>query len=150
VRPFAAAESYRAGLARTVLVSDVRTTRPEQIGVVSAHGELNRQVLLRLGVPPGSVQFFGVANRNTYDEALALKAWAERTHARNLIVPTGIFSARRVHWILESVLKGTGVRLQIQALDAVEYGPANWWRSEAGLLAFQNELIKYAYYRFSY
>ena len=40
--------------------------------------------------------------------------------------------------------------VEIEAIANPEYRSSNWWQSEAGLIAFQNEVIKYFYYRFTY
>jgi DUF218 domain len=150
VRPFAAADYYRMGLSRKIPVSDVRLSRSEKLGLTTAHGEANRNVLLMLGVPETAIEFFSHANRNTQEEALALRSWAERTHARSLIVPIEIFSSRRVRWAFENVFEGSGIQLQVAALDADEYGLIDWWQHEQGLIAFQNEVLKYVYYRLKY
>ena len=149
-RSFGAAEYYRKGLARKILLADVRITPSEKLGILPPHAELNRQVLLRLGVPEDAIETFGHAVTNTRDEAVALCNWAERSHARRIIVPTEIFSSRRVHWMLARTCAGKAVRVQVATLNALEYSAADWWQHEQGLMAFQNEVIKYFYYRIKY
>jgi uncharacterized SAM-binding protein YcdF (DUF218 family) len=149
-RPFAAAEYYHKGLARKILVSDVRLTRSERLGIFSSQRELNQIVLMQLGVPEEKIEALGTANRNTRDEAFALRQWADRTQAKTVIVPTEIFSSRRVKWMMETALNGSGARVQVPALDSEDYGLDNWWQHELGLIAFQNEALKYVYYRFRY
>jgi hypothetical protein len=102
---FVAAELYRRGLADKVLVSQI-----------SDHA-----TLLKLGVPPNALENFGTANKNTKDEAVALKEWAKQNAASVFIIPSEIFTARRVRW-----------------------------KTEYGVTAFQTELLKYAYYRLNY
>lgn len=150
VRPFAAAKYYHQRLAGRVLVASVRPGAAESIGVVAPHAELNRQVLLRLGVPADAVESFGSGLANTREEALALRAWAERARVRSLIVPTEVFSSRRVRWMLQHAFSGSGISVRVTAHDAPEYTRDDWWRHDLGLIAFQNEVLKYAYYRFKY
>ena len=71
----------------------------ERRGAIPLHSELNREKLLKLGVPIGSIEIFGTANESTRDEAVALREWAERNAASAFIIPTEIFPARRVRWI---------------------------------------------------
>ena len=149
-RSFAAAEYYRKGLARKILLADVRITPSEKLGVLPPHAELNRQVLLRLGVPEEAIETFGRAVTNTREEAVALCNWAERSHAQRITVPTEVFSSRRVRWMLGRTCAGKGVRVQVATLNAFEYTTADWWQHEQGLIAFQNEVIKYFYYRIKY
>lgn len=148
-RPFAAADYYRRGLVRTILVSNIGSSPAERLGVLSSHVERNRRVLLRLGVPEGAIQTFGENLSNTYEEAGALRDWAQRTGARSVIVPTEIFSARRVRWTLHHQFKDAAV-VRVPALDPPDYGREDWWRRETGVIGFQNEVIKYLYYRIKY
>jgi uncharacterized SAM-binding protein YcdF (DUF218 family) len=150
VRPFAAAEIYERGLANTVLVSDVLEARSTTIVGAPGHTELNRMVLLKLGVPEAAIATFGHANNSTWDEANALRNWAVEHHVARIIIPTEVFSARRVRWIFRHVFAGGSVQLEIPAFDGSNYSRAEWWKSEAGLIAFQNEIMKYIYYRLRY
>jgi hypothetical protein len=61
--------------------------------------ELNREILLKLGVPVGAIESFGTASRNTRDEARALRKWAELNGGSVCIITREIFSTRRVRWI---------------------------------------------------
>jgi uncharacterized SAM-binding protein YcdF (DUF218 family) len=150
VRPFAAADLYRRGVVRKVLVSGVADERVVNIGVARGHTETNRQVLLKLGVPSDAIEIFGVSNKNTRDEALALRQWAEQHAVRGLIIPTEIFGARRVRWIFQREFAEQAVRIEVPSVDPPVYTRANWWTTERGLLEFQNEILKFIYYRLRY
>jgi uncharacterized SAM-binding protein YcdF (DUF218 family) len=150
VRPFAAAEYYRKGLINKILVADVRSRRTEDIGVVLSHVSLNRRVLMRLNVPESAIENFGDKVSNTNEEAIALREWAVRNSARRLIVPTEEFSARRVRWIMQRAFAGTGIDVRVPGLVDPDLSRAEWWKDEKGVVAFQNEVIKYVYYRVKY
>jgi hypothetical protein len=105
---------------------------------------------LRLGVPPGAIETFGTANKNTRDEAVALKEWAERNAASSFIIPSEIFPARRVRWIFRREFFGTAVSIEVPAIEPPDYTRRDWWKTEHGLVAFQNEVLKYIYYRLKY
>jgi uncharacterized SAM-binding protein YcdF (DUF218 family) len=150
VRPAAAASYYRAGLVTKVLISNVHLDGVEMLGVVPSHTSLNRTAVVNLGVPDTAIELFGTDLTNTHEEVAALRDWALRTHAQRVIVPTEVFSSRRVRWMLHRVFAGTGVEIQVAALDPTEYSRDAWWRSEKGLISFQNEIIKYVYYRLKY
>jgi hypothetical protein len=38
----------------------------------------------------------------------------------------------------------------VHAVTPSSYSVDNWWRHQAGLINFRNELIKFAYYRLKY
>jgi uncharacterized SAM-binding protein YcdF (DUF218 family) len=150
VRPFAAAEFFKKGLVTKVLVSEVPEGASSKIGGVPGHSELNRMVLLKLGVPDAAIETFGHANRNTRDEAIALRNWVDGHGVSRVIIPTEIFSARRVRWIFDREFAGSSVSLEIPSFEPPNYSRAEWWKSEEGMVTFQNEVLKYFYYRLKY
>jgi hypothetical protein len=145
-RPFVAADLYNKGLVSRVLVSRVRGGH---LGASLGHTELNKKALLKLGVPDTAIEMFGTENRNTEDEVLALKDWAEQNAASVIIVPSEIFAARRVRWIFNRVFHGAAVRIEVPSFEE-DFSHAGWWKTKAGLIAFQTEVLKYIYYRFKY
>ena len=148
-RPFAAAAYYRQGIVRRVLISNVGGGPAERLGALPSHASANREVLLRLGVPAAAIETFGTRIVNTHDEVLALHEWAERAGATALIVPTELFTTRRLSWMLHRVF-GDAVTIRVTAQVPEQYDRSNWWRDEGGIVAFQNEVLKYLYYRFKY
>jgi hypothetical protein len=103
VRPFAAADLYKRGLASTILVANVQMSRAEELGITS-HTELNREVLLKLGIPAMAIVGFGDNVSSTPDEAEAIRECALASKSKRIIVPTEIFAARRVQWIFDREL----------------------------------------------
>jgi uncharacterized SAM-binding protein YcdF (DUF218 family) len=148
-RPFAAAAYYRQGLVKKVVLSNIGTSPATRLGALESHVHANREVLLRLGVPEEAIEVFGANLANTREEALALRAWAERAGAHRLIVPTELFSTRRLSWILGHVF-APDTEIRVPALDPVGYHRDDWWKHEVGLISFQNEVLKYLYYRLNY
>ncbi|MEA2994157.1 MAG: hypothetical protein QOD40_3077 [Alphaproteobacteria bacterium] len=148
-RPFAAAEYYRQGLVKKVLLPNIGANRAEQLGVLMSHVEANRRVLLTLGVPASDIETFGANLQNTREEAIALRDWAERAGIHSVIVPTELFSARRLRWTLHQIFADR-VMISVPALEPAAYRRDNWWRSPQGLIVFQNEVMKYLYYRYKY
>ena len=115
-----------------------------------SHSELNREILLKLGVPAGVIETFGTANKNTRDEPVALREWAERNTASAFIIPTEIFPARRVRWIFRREFFGTAVKIEVPSFEHPGFTRRDWWKTEHGVIAFQNEVFKYIYYRLKY
>ena len=150
VRPFVAADLYKKGLVKRILVSHVAEARTVEMGAAPGHSELNRRLLLKLGVPDTDIDMFGSGNRSTRDEAAALRDWAGQHHISRIIIPTEIFSARRVQWIFDHEFAGSAVDIRVPSFDGPGYTRTEWWRTEAGMIAFQNEIMKYLYYRLKF
>ena len=149
-RPFVAAELWRRGLADKILISQGPEERAVSIGAMPSHTELNREILLKSGIPAGVIETFGTANKNTREEAVALREWAERNAASVFIIPTEVFPARRVRWIFRREFSGTTVSIEVPSIEPPDYTRRDWWKTEHGLVAFQNEVLKYIYYRLKY
>jgi uncharacterized SAM-binding protein YcdF (DUF218 family) len=150
VRPRIAAALYHQGLAGKILVSQAADALTARKGGIPTDAELNRAALLKLGVPTGSIESFGIANSNTREEAVALREWAERNNASKFIVPSEIFSARRVRWIFRHELSGAAVSVEVLSFDPPDYARKQWWKKESGVIAFQSEIVKYLIYRAYY
>jgi uncharacterized SAM-binding protein YcdF (DUF218 family) len=150
VRPQVAAELYQRGVAGRILVSVTGDEQRTSTSGIPTDAELNRAALLKLGVPAGAVESFGNASTNTRDEAVAIKDWAARNSVTRIVIPSEIFGARRVRWIFRRELAGAATAIEVPAFDPPDYSRDDWWRTEHGLLAFRNELLKYAYYRLRY
>jgi len=150
IRPFVAAELWRKGLADKILISQGSEERAASIGGIPSHSELNREILLKLGMPADVIETFGIASRNTRDEALALRKWAELHGASVFIIPSEIFSARRVRWIFRREFSDIGLVIEVPSFESPGYTRWDWWKTERGVIAFQNEFLKYIYYRWKY
>ena len=149
VRPFAAADLYRKGLVNKVLVSNNGKVGQLPSVLFRTHGgqsagalEIGRAGECDRDVRPGE--------QSTRDEAVALREWADRHGASTIIIPTEVFAARRVRWMFEREFAGRGIRIQVPSYESGDYTRAEWWKSAEGLVTFQNEVIKYVYYRLQY
>ena len=149
-RPFVAAELWRRGLADKILISQGPEERAVSIGAMPSQSERNRAILLKLGVPAGAIGTFEAVSKNTRGEAVGLREWAEQNGASAFIIPSEIFPARRVRWIFRREFSGTAARIEVPSVEPPDYTRWDWWKTEHGLVAFQNEVLKYIYYRLKY
>ena len=148
-RPFAAAQYYRQGLVQKILLSNERQSPAAKSDIVMSDVAITEGVLVKLGVPASAIETFGSDLGNTHQEALALRAWAERNKAHSIIVPTEIFSARRVRWMLHRAFGG-GFVIRVIALEPALFRRDDWWRHPQGIVVFWDEILKYVFYRLSY
>jgi uncharacterized SAM-binding protein YcdF (DUF218 family) len=149
-RPFAAAKLFRAGLAPKILLMNVKPAPTTELGILPTEEELTRKVLLSQGVPETNLVAIGQAVANSHDEALAVREWGRQTGARRLIIVTDLFHTRRVRWLYAKELAGTGMKVTVVAVRLREYSAQDWWLHEQGLISFQNEVLKYVFYRIRY
>ena len=149
-RPFEAARLFRDGYAPRVLVASPERKPTDEMGLTAGDTEITRQILLKRGVPDSAIVVFGNEVSSTHEEALALRNWLAQTGAKKIIIVSDPFHTRRVRWLFRKELATTGAQILTGVAAPLKYTVSNWWQTEQGLIEFQNELIKYAYYRVRY
>jgi uncharacterized SAM-binding protein YcdF (DUF218 family) len=149
-RPFAAAKLYHEGLAPRILLMNVKPDATTELGLTPTEQELTRKVLLSQGMTETNLVEIGNRVSSSYEESLAVRNWVKQTGARRIIIPTDLFHTRRVRWLYAKELDGLNVEVIVVAVPQREYTASDWWQHEEGLIAFQNEVIKFAYYRLKY
>lgn len=149
-RPFAAAKLYHQGVAPKVLYMNVKLGPAEELGVVATEPELTRRILLSNGVPESAQVVLGTNVANTFDESRAVRDWARQTGASSIVITTDLFHTRRARWIFNRELHDKPIKINVVAVEPIRFKMTNWWQHEDGLVFFQNEIIKYAYYRLKY
>jgi uncharacterized SAM-binding protein YcdF (DUF218 family) len=149
-RPFEAARLFHLGLAPRILVMNPRPSPSAQLGLVPTEADLSRAILLAKDVPTGDIYITSDMVTNSYDESIVVRDWAKTNGIGRVIIPTDVFHTRRVRWLYHKELKGTGIQVEIEAVPVRQYTVDDWWQHEDGVIAFQNEVLKYAYYRIKY
>jgi DUF218 domain len=152
VRLYVAADLYKHDISSQVLVANeyLGPGWREVLYLLPSDAELKRKVLIEQGVPSTAVTEFGNEVSTAYEEARALLEWAKRSGARSVVIPIDIFSTRRVRWIIDHELAPAGIHVIVRAVTPQEYGIDDWWQHKEGLMSFQNEVIKFIYYRVKY
>lgn len=149
-RPFFAAKLFQEGLATRILLMNVKPDATTELGLTPTEQELTRKVLLSQGMTETNLVEIGNRVSSSYEESLAVRNWVKQTGARRIIIPTDLFHTRRVRWLYAKELDGLNVEVIVVAVPQREYTASDWWQHEKGLIAFQNEVIKFAYYRLKY
>jgi uncharacterized SAM-binding protein YcdF (DUF218 family) len=149
-RPFVAAAIVRAGLAPKVLLPRSEPTSAVLDGLIPPYHEINRQVLLKRGIPENDILLIGRDAGSTFDEARGLAEFLEaRDHCRVLVV-TSDFHTRRTRWIFRRVLGGRAGQLSFVSAPMDSFNPDNWWQIKEGFLNITSEYLKLAFYAFWY
>jgi uncharacterized SAM-binding protein YcdF (DUF218 family) len=149
-RPFEAARLFHQGLAPKILLTNPQPAPAIQLGLTPANADLERSILLSENVPASCIFIAPEPVDSTYLEALAVRDWARTNAVKRIIIPTDIFQTRRARWVFRKQFAPLGVRVEVEAVPVREYAATNWWQHDDGVVAFQNELLKYAYYRVKY
>jgi len=177
-RPFEAARLYKEGLAPIIVLANEEPLEVHRLGLDRSGLELTGEILTKVEAvtskniillgTEGSKRLSALKNfdsgsslstdeqlerigyvSSTREEAVALARWCAASGAESIIVITNTFHSRRAQRVLHKLL-GTKVKVQVATLDNRSYTSHDWWQSEEGLIAFNNEWIKTVYYFFKY
>ena len=149
-----AAELWHAGRAPQIIL----TNDNELSGWSSAEQRnplfVEREVaeLKQAGVAAERIIVLSQPVASTYDEAVALRAYAAAHNLRSLQVVTSAYHSRRAWWALRRVFGASGIELGIEAVTPGEQTPRPllWWLSARGWRAVAGEYLKFAYYLVQY
>src|SRR5437660_1982750 len=134
-RALAAADLYRRGLAAMVLVSPGKSSarRKQTISELNVElpndADLNRRVLIRLGVPPTAIHDIDEAD-GTIGEARALRAIVLRRGIRSVLVVTSKYHTRRAGMTFRWAL-GDSVRVHTIGSSYDDFEPSHWWHERS-------------------
>lgn len=149
VRPARAAELYLAGLAPRILIPRPEDFLAHELTNAPNITDVATEAMRRLGVPDSAITLLEMpgGSTSTIDDARLLRAYVERHRIRRILVVTSAFHTRRTRWVLHRVLDGLDVTvLMVPAADP-RFNERNWWRHEAGLLAYVEEYLKWLHNR---
>ena len=151
-RPLEAVDLFKAGYAPTIALSpgneDPANAVVRSRGIALPRGiETVRDVLVRLGVPPGALIVGPGSMDNTAQEGLLLKTLAAQHRWHTVIVVTSKYHTRRSAFAFRRGLENTGAEPIMRASRYDTSDPARWWRRRADLRFAGSEWFKLIYYR---
>jgi uncharacterized SAM-binding protein YcdF (DUF218 family) len=149
-RPFEAIKLYETGKCRKLLVVKVKLEPSDEAGVTEPDYLKVKHLLENKGVPSGAIVEIGSACTSTWDDIIAARQWAASSGATKLLIPTDLFHTRRVRWVCRKIFGNSTIKASVTAIDPPKYDRTNWWQKEEGLIAFQNEVIKFGFYLLNY
>jgi uncharacterized SAM-binding protein YcdF (DUF218 family) len=143
-RPAAAAELYLQGYAPRIILSRIRDNDATNMGVIRNETDAAREILLRLGVPDSAITVtnFGSGVASTTDDARALAEYLRLHPAERVMVLTSRYHTRRALWNVRQQLGEGAPEILLIGVTDPRFTAQNWWRSEAGMLAYTEEYMK--------
>lgn len=142
-----AAELFRGGYAPRIVLGSGGGDAAERLlagrGVrLPTDGELARDGLLQLGVPPAAIIVPDSRNDNTAEESSAFARIAATERWRSVIVVTSKFHTRRAGYAMRRALRGTGMRVIVRASRYDTFRTGAWWTDRHSVRMVLFELPK--------
>jgi uncharacterized SAM-binding protein YcdF (DUF218 family) len=106
-----------------------------------------RDVMVRLGVPPTTIEILPEIHNSTAHEAETFRQTAVSRRWKRIIVVTSKFHTRRGGFAVRRALKGTGVEVVMRGSSYDRADPHHWWRTRADVRWAASEsqkLVAYA------
>lgn len=85
---------------------------------------------------------------STKEEAAIILSYCKKNHIDSILIVSNLFHTRRIHGVFSEQFKKQNIHVFISGAPDSKYEEANWWNSENGLIALNNEYIKLLYYFF--
>lgn len=150
-RPLEAADLYREGYAPRVVVTravvEQATFALERRGVrIASEYDLNREVLLRVGVPEDALILPTFVHDNTAEEARTLRELALEHQWRRVILVSSKYHLRRVLLAARRQLRGTNVEVLARGSRYDDSTPARWWTRRGDIRWIATEVPKLVAY----
>ena len=152
VRALEGADLYLAGYAPRIVLTyetaDGGVLALRRRGIeYPARAEVERDVLVRLGVSRDAIIIPGRIHDNTAEEAQTIRQLALQNHWQRVIGVTSKYHLRRAGFAVRRELRGTGVQIVMHGTRYDESLPSRWWERRGDIrfaLTEAAKLIAYA------
>ena len=111
--------------------------------------DMARVNLLQLGVPDSVIVMIRQGT-STKEEAKIIFNYCSAHHFKRVIIVSSRLHTYRVNDVFRKRLKEQGVDLIIRAAPSSRFNELEWWKTEEGLIAINNEWLKTFYYWLKY
>lgn len=111
--------------------------------------DMARVNLLRHGIPDSVIQIIRQGT-STKQEAKIILNYCQQNNLKRIIIVSSKLHTYRVNDVFRKPLKDAGVELIIRGAPSSRFKELEWWKTEEGLIAINNEWIKTFYYWIKY
>lgn len=111
--------------------------------------DMARANLLQQGIPDSVIVMIRQGT-STKEEAKIIFKYCSVNHLQRIIIVSSRLHTYRVNDVFRKKLKEQGVDLIIRAAPSSRFNELEWWKTEDGLIAINNEWLKTFYYWWKY
>lgn len=149
-RALGAYDLYKQGLSPRILLTRGHRTQAEEMLLrrnipFTSGADVDRQILIKLGVPEDKVQLLPDDVTDTFNEAEAIRAYLKGHSVRQILLVTSRYHSRRAKMAFEHVFRGTVEFISAPTLYD-EYDAHNWWHKRVNVRELIIEYQKLAFY----
>lgn len=151
-RPTLAVELYYAGLAPTIVIPRSQNIDGDTLGVMANYTDAAAVVMQGLGVPRDAIVVLKTpgGSTSTREDAQLFRDYVERHGIRRVVAVTSMYHTRRARWALRRALEGLSVNIMMAPAPELGFSESDWWRTEAGMIAYFQEYVKWVHNYFNW
>jgi uncharacterized SAM-binding protein YcdF (DUF218 family) len=115
------------------------------VGIDSSESRLSRMQLIKSGVKASNITLLEKGT-STKEEAEVILKYCRANGLKKVVIVSTLFHTRRVKQVFKRKFRKQGIEILISGASSSMYNEKEWWKSEYGLLALNNEYVKQLYY----
>jgi hypothetical protein len=140
-----AAEWYREGGDRRILVIESCPERLQALGLAPTPTEVDRLALGKQGVPESALIVLPAGAGDDWQRVRALGEWLQMHPGSDVTLLCDRFGSRRLHLICGRILAADAARVHLCAVRHRVYDESDWWQHKEGQLTFLDQGLRLTY-----
>ena len=118
-------------------------------GIDTLESDMAQANLFQLGIPDSVIVMIREGT-STKEEAKIIFDYCKRNSFKHIIIVSSKLHTYRINNVFRKKLKDAGVDLIIRGAPSSRFNEMEWWKTEDGLIAINNEWLKTFYYWWKY
>lgn len=145
-----AADLYKQGMAPLLICTGANPfVELRALRIDTLESDMTIANLTRLAVPDAALRQIEYGT-STREEADTIIGYCKAQHFKKVMVVSSRLHTGRVYKVFGGQFKEAGIELLICGAPSSRFDELNWWKSEDGLIAVNNEWLKRFYYLLKY
>jgi uncharacterized SAM-binding protein YcdF (DUF218 family) len=145
-----AARLFKEGMADTLVCTGENIPHDfKALGLNLTESEITEKNLINQGIPQGNILLIRQGT-STQEESEIILSFCKQKGVKQIIVISTDFHTRRISQVFKRKFRQENIEVLICAAPSSSYDARQWWKSENGLIALNNEYIKQLYYLIKY
>jgi uncharacterized SAM-binding protein YcdF (DUF218 family) len=107
--------------------------------------QLTAHFMIKKGMPDSLIIPL-ISATSTQEEAIEVRAFAEKEKFNSITIISNDYHLRRVRRTFNKAFEGSDIIVRYHGAPSEDFDPNNWWKKESGLVLTNNEYIKLIYY----
>lgn len=119
----------------------------EAVGTKMTEAEATAFYLEKEGIPKENIIVINQST-STLEEAKVIHRFCEEHGLKKIMLLSSLYHTSRMRSVFDNELEDSGIEYCLVGAPSIKYKEYEWWKTEEGLIAFNNEWMKKIYYWF--